>query len=64
MSSNGALHREVLSVISEFTEDDVQGKEGRDALSASMRDALNAKLEQLEGFGGIEGVHFTSFILQ
>lgn len=59
-----ALRSEVLSVISEFTEDDVQGKEGRDAIAASMRDALNAKLEQLEGFGGIEGVHFTSFILQ
>lgn len=59
-----ALRSEVLGVISEFTEQDVQGKDGRDAMAARMRDAINAKLEQLEGFGGIEGVHFTSFILQ
>lgn len=59
-----ALRSEVLGVISEFTEEDVQGKEGRDAIALRMRDAINAKLEQLEGFGGIEGVHFTSFILQ
>ncbi|MBF9046371.1 flagellar biosynthesis protein FliL [Rhodobacterales bacterium LSUCC0031] len=59
-----ALRSEVLGVISEFTEEDVQGKEGRDAIAARMRDAINVRLEQLEGFGGIEGVHFTSFILQ
>ena len=59
-----ALRSEVLGVISEFTEEDVQGKDGRDAIALRMRDAINAKLEQLEGFGGIEGVHFTSFILQ
>ena len=59
-----ALRSEVLGVISEFTEEDVQGKAGRDAIAARMRDAINAKLEELEGFGGIEGVHFTSFVLQ
>lgn len=59
-----ALRSEVLGVISEFTEDDVQGKEGRDAIALRMRDAINGKLTVLEGFGGIEGVHFTSFVLQ
>ena len=59
-----ALRSEVLGAISEFTEEEVQGKEGRDAIAARMRDAINAKLEELEGFGGIEGVHFTSFVLQ
>jgi len=59
-----ALRSEVLGVISEFTEEQVEGKDGRDAMAARMRDAINAKLEQLEGFGGIEGVHFTSFVLQ
>jgi len=29
-----------------------------------LRDGLNTKLEALEGFGGIEEVHFTSFVLQ
>lgn len=59
-----ALRSEVLGVISEFTEEAVQGKEGRDAIAARMRDAINVKLEELEGFGGIGGVHFTSFVLQ
>lgn len=59
-----ALRSVVLGAISEFTEEEVQGKEGRDAIAARMRDAINAKLEDLEGFGGIEGVHFTSFVLQ
>lgn len=59
-----ALRSEVLGVISEFTEEDVQGKEGRDAIALRMRDAINEKLTVLEGFGGIEGVHFTSFVLQ
>lgn len=59
-----ALRSEVLGVISEFTEQEVEGKAGRDAMAVRMRDAMNAKLEQLEGFGGIEGVYFTTFILQ
>ena len=59
-----ALRSEILGVISEFTEEDVSGKAGRDAIALRMRDAINAKLEELEGFGGVEGVHFTSFVLQ
>lgn len=59
-----ALRSEILGVISGFTEEDVQGKEGRDAMALTMRDAINTKLVDLEGFGGVEGVHFTSFILQ
>ncbi|HCV86933.1 MAG TPA: hypothetical protein DGB85_10170, partial [Deltaproteobacteria bacterium] len=36
---------------------------GRDALSTALRVGLNEKLEDLEGFGGVEEVHFTSFVL-
>ena len=59
-----SLRSEVLGVISDFTEEEVQGKAGREALAARMRDAINLKLEALEGFGGVETVYFTSFILQ
>ena len=59
-----ALRSEVLGTISEFTEEDIQGKAGRDMLAVKMAEAINAKLELLEGFGGIENVHFTSFVLQ
>ena len=46
------------------TVDDIDGKVGRDKLANSIKDAINVKLEELEGFGGVEGVHFTSFVLQ
>jgi len=59
-----ALRSVILGVVSNFTEDDVRGSTGREALAGALRDALNAKLEVLEGFGGIEEVHFTSFVLQ
>jgi flagellar FliL protein len=59
-----ALRSVILGVISEFTEEDVKGQSGRDALAAALRVGLNVKLENLEGFGGVEEVHFTSFVLQ
>ena len=43
---------------------DIEGKSGRDALAKAIAAELNTKLEALEGFGGIENVHFTSFMLQ
>ncbi|ADE39069.1 flagellar basal body-associated FliL family protein [Candidatus Puniceispirillum marinum] len=59
-----ALRSVVLGVLSEFGEDDVQGIAGREKLATAMRDAMNAKLESLEDFGGVAEVHFTSFVLQ
>ena len=59
-----ALRSEVLGVVSEFTVEQVEGKTGRDQLSDTIKDAINARLEELEGFGGVEGVFFTSFVLQ
>ena len=59
-----ALRSEILGTVSDFTEEDISGKEGRDRLAAKMLEAINAKLEVLEGFGGIDSVHFTSFVLQ
>ena len=59
-----ALRSEILNAMSEFSEQDVQGKAGRVLLADALRDSINAKLMLLEGFGGIEEVHFTSFVLQ
>ena len=59
-----ALRSEILNSMSEFSEQDVQGKAGRVLLAVALRDSINAKLMLLEGFGGIEEVHFTSFVLQ
>ena len=59
-----ALRSEILNVMSEFTEEDIQGKQGRETLAGALADGINQKLMQLEDFGGIEEVHFTSFVLQ
>ena len=59
-----ALRSEILGAVSEFAVEEIEGKTGRDDLSARIKDAINVKLEELEGFGGVEGVFFTSFVLQ
>ncbi len=59
-----SLRSEILGTIGEFTEEEIQGKAGRDALAVRIQAAINARLEVLEGFGGVETVFFTSFILQ
>ena len=59
-----ALRSEILSAVSEFAVEEIEGKGGRDALANKIKDAVNNKLELLEGFGGVEGVFFTSFVLQ
>ena len=59
-----ALRGIVLGVMSEFSEDDVAGRDGKEALSEAIKEALNIFLEDKEGFGGVEGIHFTSFVLQ
>jgi len=59
-----ALRSEVLGVVSEFTVEEVEGKTGRDQLADSIKGAINKRLEELEGFGGVEGVYFTAFVLQ
>ena len=59
-----ALRSEILNVMSDFSEEEIQGKEGRKALAQALADGVNEKLMQLEDFGGIEEVHFPSFVLQ
>lgn len=59
-----AMRSDMLAVMSGFSEEQVAGKEGRDALALALKDAINARLEELEGFGGIEGVYFLSFVMQ
>jgi len=59
-----ALQSDMLAVIGSFTEEQMASREGRDALALALRDAINARLEALEGFGGIEGVFFPSFVVQ
>ena len=59
-----ALRSEILTIMSEFSSEDITGKEGKKNLAESLRDGINDVLMQVEGFGGIENVHFTSFVVQ
>ena len=59
-----AMRSEILSTISDFTEEDISGSDGKQKLSKKLLKVLNAKLETLKEFPGIEDVYFTAFILQ
>ena len=59
-----ALRSVILTVISDFTEEDIVGSNGKDKLAESLLVAMNKKLDQLKEFPGIEGVYFTSFVVQ
>ena len=59
-----AMRSEILAIMSEFTPDNIAGREGKVTLATALKDGINGVLEKLEGFGGVEDVHFTSFVLQ
>ena len=59
-----ALRSEILNAISEFSESDIAGKNGREQLAKALTVAINNKLVALEDFGGVTEVHYTSFVLQ
>jgi flagellar FliL protein len=59
-----ALQSDMLAVIGSFAEDQMTSLDGRAQLAIALRDAINARLETLEGFGGIEDVFFPSFVVQ
>jgi flagellar FliL protein len=59
-----ALRSVILSVISDFSEEEISGSDGKNALSEKLLKEMNAKLESLKEFPGIEGVYFTSFVVQ
>ena len=50
--------------MSEFSSEDISGRDGKYKLAESLRDGINEVLMKVEGFGGIENVHFTSFVVQ
>lgn len=59
-----ALRSEILGIISEFAAEEVSNREGKKVLADKLKDGINEILEDVEGFGGVENVHFTSFVLQ
>ena len=59
-----ALRSEILTIMSTFSTEDISGREGKQKLANSLKNGINDVLMKVEGFGGVENVHFTSFVLQ
>lgn len=54
----------VLMTLAEADPDAVNTAAGKKALQEQLRDAINGVLTAREGFGGIDDVYFTSFVIQ
>ena len=59
-----AMRSAALNVLRLVTEADLVKPEFRTELAERLRDRINAELERLENFGGIEEVFFTEFVYQ
>ena len=54
----------LLDVMRQSTESDIAQPDFRKTLAENLRLTINSLLEKYEGFGGIEEVHFTEFVVQ
>jgi len=54
----------MLAAMRKVTEADIADAEFQTNLAASLKIEMNAVLESLEDFGGIEAVYFTEFVVQ
>ncbi len=59
-----AIKAAILATLSSYGEEDVIGLDARKAMSAELTKVINEELELLEGFGGVESVLLTSFVMQ
>lgn len=59
-----ALRAGILDVMRQSTEADLAQPDFRKALSENVKLTINSLLEKYEGFGGIEEVLFTEFVVQ
>jgi flagellar FliL protein len=59
-----AIRSAILVQLARTPEEDVYSPEGRDNLSERLAKSINSVLEANEGFGGIDAVHFKSFLVQ
>jgi flagellar FliL protein len=59
-----AVRSVTLDLMRQVTEADLEKPDFRKELAEKIREGVNAKLESLEDFGGIEEVYFTSFGIQ
>lgn len=59
-----AIRSAILAQLAATTEAEVYDVEGKKKLSARLTKAVNQVLEENEGFGGVDDVHFRGFLVQ
>ncbi len=59
-----AVRSAILMALGDTTEDQVFTTAGKRQLQDRLVKAINATLQQKEGFGGVSNVYFTSFVVQ
>ena len=59
-----AIRSAILVQLAATSEQDLYSVEGKEALAKRLTDAINAVLEENEGFGGVEDVHFKGLLVQ
>jgi len=59
-----AIRSAILAQLAATTEAEVYDVEGKKRLGQRLTKAVNAVLEENEGFGGIDAVHFRGFLVQ
>jgi flagellar FliL protein len=59
-----AIRSAIILTLSEADPVEIATLTGKEALKTALKDAINRVLTNREGFGGIDDVHFTSFVTQ
>jgi len=59
-----AVRSAILLTLSEQDSDALATPQGKQALQSALRNSVNDVLKRKEGFGGIDDVYFTSFVIQ
>ncbi|VVT01699.1 flagellar basal body-associated FliL family protein [Erythrobacter sp. EC-HK427] len=59
-----AIRSAILVELANTVEDDVYTVEGKERLQQRLTAAVNRVLEEHEGFGGVETIHFQTFLVQ
>jgi flagellar FliL protein len=59
-----AIRSAILAQLAATTEAEVYDVEGKKRLAARLTKAVNQVLEENEGFGGVDAVHFRGFLVQ
>ncbi|MEM6908831.1 MAG: flagellar basal body-associated FliL family protein, partial [Pseudomonadota bacterium] len=59
-----AIRSAILAQLAATTEEEVYDIEGKKKLSERLTAAINDVLEENEGFGGVEAVHFRGLLVQ